>query len=858
MPAIPGMALEPGTRLGTYEVIAPIGSGGMGDVYRARDTNLRRDVAIKLLPHALGADPDRVARFEREARAVAGLSHPNIVAIHDFGNQDGVRYAVTELLEGQTLRDVMGAGPLAPAKAIQLVAQIARGLEAAHARGIVHRDLKPENVFVLEDGHVKILDFGLAKSAAPVASAATVTSPGRTEAGVLLGTVGYMSPEQARGDTVDQRTDIFSLGCVLYEVLAGRRAFQSDSSIDTLHATLHADPELTVISQASGSLARIVGRCLEKKPSNRFQSAADLRFALENVTESHGGDAAPRAIQPRSPSRRVARTAMVLATIAIVVVAAWFAGKRRSSTTSVPAAIPQARGIAVLPFDNLGEPGQAYFAAGVTEEVTLQLAKIRALRVMSRTAVARFKDPTAQLAEMTREMNIGAVLAGSVRHAGSQVRVSVQLLAAPSGETLWSEQYERTAGNIFDVQSDIAFRVARALQASLARDERARIERLPTQNTAAYERYLKQQPLSATIPERNTEGLRLLDEAVALDPRFAMAHAERARRLRFSGNRTGRNDTLAAIAAARTALTIDPQLAPAHYQFGIAISKLGHIDEARVSMQRAIELDSNLYLAMQDLAIMEVTAGRLDQAVYWGQRALPLAPNVAGSYYTVALPLTLLDDQVAERFLTAATRRFPGGLQSLLAVIEMRRGNAKAGFDRMQAVEAVNPGNAGVTSLVNELAVYAGAPAASQRLDEWVRKFPAQNGWWAPYTPRTLRAHLFIRAGQPERARPLIDAALAEIRQALQDGDRSHIPPYEEAALQLMLGHREAALALFDKAIDAGAADGEFPKVDPLMADIRQEPRFTASLGRIERRLAEMRQRVDFSTIAELAAPARN
>jgi TolB-like protein len=512
----------------------------------------------------------------------------------------------------------------------------------------------------------------------------------------------------------------------------------------------------------------------------------------------------------------------------------------------------------VLPFDNLGEADRDYFAAGVTEEVTLQLAKIRALRVMSRNAVARFKDPTAQLAEMTRELNIGAVLAGTVRHAGSQVRVNVQLLASPSGEVMWSEQYERTVSNIFEVQSDIAFRVARALQASLAPEERARIERLPTSNAAAYELYLKQQPLSSVVPERNAEGLRLLDEAIALDPKFAIAHAARARRLRFSGNRTGRDDTMAAVAAAQTALTIDPQLASGHYQFGMAILHLGRIDEARRSIQHAIELDTNYYIAMQDLAIIEANSGRLDQAISWARRALPLAPNVSGSYYTLGLPLTLLDDRVAERFLTAAARRFSSGVEELLAVIEMRRGNAAAGFERMRVREAANPGNAGVTSLVNELAVYADTPDAAERLDTWVKTFPSQRGWWAPYTPRTLRAHLFMRAGQPERAQPLIDAALAGIRQEIDGGDRRPYPLYEEAALQLMLGHRDTALDLFDKAIDAGVLDSEFPKVDPLMAAIRHEPRFIASLSRIERLVAEMRQRVDLSGLEELVAPARN
>jgi len=392
----------------------------------------------------------------------------------------------------------------------------------------------------------------------------------------------------------------------------------------------------------------------------------------------------------------------------------------------------------------------------------------------------------------------------------------------------------------------------------------ARIQRLPTNNKAAYEAYLRQRPLVMAVPAQNAEGLRLLDEAIALDPKFALAHAMRARRFTFSGNVTGRDDYTWAIQAAQTAISLDPQLSRAHYALGVALSKVGHIDDARLAMQRAIELDSNNYMAMEDLAIMEVNAGRLDQAVYWARRALPLAPNIAGTHYTLALPVIFLDATAAERYLTTASRRFPAPgspladyLHSMLAVIDMRRGNAAAGLARMRALEPSYPGNAQVTALTNELATYAEAPDAAERLDAAVRTSPAQRGVWAPYTMRTLRAHLFIRARQSERARPLIDAALADIRNAVQDGDRGPNAPYEEAALQLMLGNRDRALDLFDKTIDAGALEGEFPKVDPLMAGIRHEPRFVASLARIESRLAEMRQRVDLSGLEELVPAPR-
>src|SRR5882672_2218109 len=274
------MSLKPGTRVGPYEILGPLGAGGMGEVYRAKDARLSRDVAIKVLPKQLAGDDDFLGRFEREAKAVAALSHPGILAIFDFGTHDGLVYAVTELLEGETLRARLASGALPARKAVDLAIQIARGLAAAHDKGIVHRDLKPENLFVTRDGRIKILDFGLARAAdAPSGDNATQT-PTRVELtspGAVLGTVGYMSPEQVRGTAADARSDIFSLGCVLYEMLTGTRAFSKDTAAETMTAILHEDPAPAPAgsSPVSGPLRAILDRCLEKDPNERFRSAHD-------------------------------------------------------------------------------------------------------------------------------------------------------------------------------------------------------------------------------------------------------------------------------------------------------------------------------------------------------------------------------------------------------------------------------------------------------------------------------------------------------------------------------------------------------------------------------------------------------
>jgi tetratricopeptide (TPR) repeat protein len=432
----------------------------------------------------------------------------------------------------------------------------------------------------------------------------------------------------------------------------------------------------------------------------------------------------------------------------------------------------------------------------------------------------------------------------------------VQLLAAPSGETLWGEQYDRTLANIFDVQSDIAVRVARAMQASLAPEERARIERAPTENTEAYQLFLQQRELNQSVQEQNAKGIALLQQAIQLDPRFALAHASLARRLLFRGLITGREDYLRGVETARLAVKLDPQLARAHYALAITLRRAGFPDEARLAWQRSIELDPNSWLAMEDLSGGEIDAGRVDQAFYWARRAFPLAPNLALSHYQLALPLIFLDNAVAERFLRAAARRFapddPGGGQRIAimqAVVEFRRGDGAAAVERLRQAHAAAPTiSTGRRALV-EFAVYHGAPDAGTLVDAELKASPETLMFWGPYTARILRAFLWTRAGQPDRARPLIDAAMEAAAEAITGGDRTFQPHYQHAVLHVMRGDRGSALAAFERAVDAGMREALFMRRDPLLAALASEPRFLAAMERVDRDLAAMRQRVDLREI---------
>jgi TolB-like protein len=438
------MALESGSRLGPYEVVGLLGSGSMGEVYRARDPRLEREVAIKVLPEEI-ADRRHLRRFEQEARAAGALNHPNVLAVYDVGTHHGAPYVVSELLEGHTLKVRLANGALPVGKAVDHALQIAHGLAAAHDKGIVHRDLKPDNVFITEDGRVKILDFGLAKLTRPaplVQGEVQRIATHATESGVVLGTVGFMSPEQVRGETVDHRSDIFSFGAVLYEMLSGVRAFRGDSAVETMNAILKEDPpEVSRTSRISPGLAGLVRRCLEKRAGDRFHSAHDLALALEAASSGLSGpwpERRPVAAFAASLKRHKRR---LLAVAAMVVVGgALYGGRVRFPATPVTNAIDS---VAVLPFDNVGgDPDREYLSDGVAETLINGLSRLPNLRVIARSTSFRFRGSDVDPRQVGRDLGVGAVLTGRVSQRGDTLVIGAELVDVAQGTQLWGERYK--------------------------------------------------------------------------------------------------------------------------------------------------------------------------------------------------------------------------------------------------------------------------------------------------------------------------------------------------------------------------------------------------------------------------------
>ena len=592
----------------------------MGEVYRARDPRLDRQVAVKVLPTEMASSPDRLARFEHEARAVAGLNHPNIVTLHSVESDGDVRFLTMELVEGQTLSDLVTLGGLPLQRILELAIPMTDALVAAHERGVVHRDLKPATVMVTRDGRVKVLDFGLAKIAAkearPEAATLAATFPMSGE-GQVFGTVPYMAPEQIRGEPVDARTDLFALGILLYELSAGRRPFRGKTSADVSSSILRDEPEPLdgIRSDLSADFLRIVSRCLEKSPRDRFQTALGVSNELRALR---------RTLERGAPERPANDKVATIAVLAFV---------NRSASAD-----------------------DQYFSDGLADEILNVLAKIQGLRVSARASSFYFKGKDVPLAEIGKALNVATLLDGSVRKSGDRVRISVQLVQASDGYHLWSETYDRTLDDIFAVQDDIAQSVVKELRSKLlgeeadsdgsvqARAEVAKAAKGRGTNPEAHRLFLLGRHLVGLLTREDTaKGIGYLKRALDLDPKLALAWTELSRAY---SNQAGLGWSPVADGyrrsreAAEQALALEPDLSEAHARVGW-IRMVYDWDRrgAEASFQRALELAPGNSLALRMSGVLAEEMGRFEEAIEFFRRALEQDPLSAPAYHTFGLTL---------------------------------------------------------------------------------------------------------------------------------------------------------------------------------------------------------------------------
>jgi TolB-like protein/Tfp pilus assembly protein PilF len=768
----------------------------MGEVYRARDTRLGRDVAIKVLPTAFTADPERLRRFELEARSASALNHPNIVTVHDVGEHEGTPYVVLELLEGQTLRERLAAGALGARKAAEYAVQIAHGLAAAHEKGIVHRDLKPDNVFITKHGRVKILDFGLAKTGHETTGASATNAPTEagTEPGVVMGTVGYMSPEQVRGQPADQRSDLFAFGAMLYEMLTGNRAFAGSSAVETMNAILNADPPEPSRSQAevTPALDRIVRRCLEKSPAERFQSAEDLAFALGEASSVASASVVP----PPAVSRKRPRLGLTLLAAVVLLLAALFAANvgglrdrfRSASSTG------RIRSLAVLPLENFSrDPEQEYFADGMTEELITNLAQIGSLHVISRMSAMHYKGSKKPLPQIARELKVDAVLEGSVGRAGNRVRITAQLIDAATDRHLWAKSYERDLKDVLSLQSEVAQAVAREVRAAVTPEERARLARARPVDPEVHELYLQGRAhLGHGIEKELRSAIALFERGLAKDPKDARCWA-------------GLADAWASLSdfylppmvampkakeAAEKALQLDDSLAEAHTSLGFVYTIYEwNWAEAEKELRRALQLNPGYAPAHDWYGWLLAALGRQAECLRESRlaRALdPLSPMIQTDAGWGAMVSRQPDEAIGPLKRAIELEPAYGMAHATLAIVYAQKGLRSDALAEAQKAQEVDH-----SPLI--LAMAGGAIAA---------------------------------AGDFAGARKVLER-VKEITKT------RYVCAYEVSVIYVHLGEKDEAFRWLEKAYEARSQCLPFLKVDPQLDPIRSDPRYADLVRRL-------------------------
>jgi TolB-like protein/Tfp pilus assembly protein PilF len=737
-----------GTTLSHYRILESLGAGGMGTVYRAHDERLGRDVALKVLPTGCDLDSEACERLRLEARTLSRVNHPGIAAVYDLdSSRDGVEFLVMELVPGVTLDERLRQGPLPEREALGIAVQAAEALAAAHREGVVHRDIKPGNVRVTPEGRLKILDFGVALLAEPLRERAeTVTQSG---AGEMAGTLAYMAPEQVLGEAVDARTDLYGLGVLLYELLTGRPPFRAELPGPLIDAILHAPPVPPGEERPglSAGFAAVVLRLLEKRPERRYRTAGELLEDLRALATAGG-------VAPGAP----------------------LVGRR------------PLRSVAVLPLENLSrDPEQEYFADGMTDALISGLAKVRGLRVISRTSVMRYKTERPALAAVARALHVDAIVEGSVLGAGNRVRITANLIDPAGDVHLWSETYDRDLGDILALQSDVAGAIAREVQCRLTAPEEARPSAVRSVDPGAVQAYLKGRfQWEKRTDEGVTKAVELFQQAIGIDPLYALAYAGLADAHVVLANfslRPSRESAARARAAAKRALEIDPTLAEAYVPLAaIADCHEWQRVEAERLFRRAIELGPNYANAHHWYSDLLISLGRYEEALAEVRLAQDLDP----------LSMIISTSEGAIHYYA---REYERSVESLLRVIDLDPRFA--------------PTWRGLGGSYEMLGLYDEAIAAFEKSRELTGG--------STYSVMAL-AHTYARMG--DRAR-----ALSIVEELRRDAPRRYVSPYSMAAVHAALGEKDAAFECLDRSLEERDRALVWLAVSPRFDPLRGDPR---------------------------------
>jgi serine/threonine protein kinase/Flp pilus assembly protein TadD len=656
-------------RIGRYEVLKLLGAGGMGEVYLAQDVKLDRKLAIKILPSDL-AGQDRVRRFIQEAKAASALNHPNIITIYEIDEVDSEQFIATEYIEGETLRDRIRAGALHTRDAIDIAMQVASALSATHGVGIVHRDIKPENIMLRRDGIVKVLDFGLAKLSPtkfPVEAdpEAPTQAQINTEPGTVLGTAQYMSPEQARGFEVDARSDIWSLGCVLYEMITARQPFNGETTIDVMSGILHREPDPLVSQMAQGlrELERVVNRALRKDREERYQTIKDLYIELKDLK-------CELELQERQSS------------------------SARTSVESLPSiSFPSTssnreKSIAVLYFENMSDDKESdYFCAGITEDIITDLSKINHLKVIPRADVLPFRKKEVNTRQVGEALRVNYILEGSVRTAGNRIRITAQLIDVRDGFYVWAERFDRLMEDIFDLQNEVSQKIATALKISLTDSEIQELARKPTDDLRAYDYYMQGRELLYLKGKKNTENaIKMFERAAAIDEGFAASYAGLAEAYScmyewYDGSTRWLGE---AIEMNQKALTLDPTSLEAKFGIAMVYFHHGRFTEAKRTIEAILKEDSEFHPGYFRLGLIAERMCDIEEALTHFKRAAELKPYdedswrfLAGAYRKLGNEEAAYDASV--KVIEVTARKLEASLDDIIVMSKLAEAYARFG-----------------------------------------------------------------------------------------------------------------------------------------------------------------------------------
>jgi TolB-like protein/Tfp pilus assembly protein PilF/predicted Ser/Thr protein kinase len=879
-----------GKTISHYRIVEKLGEGGMGIVYKAHDTSLDRDVALKFLPQYLTSDTSEKERFYHEARAASALNHPNITTIYEIGEHEGQLFIAMECVEGRTLKQLVESEPPSIKKALEITIQAGEGLAAAHEKGVVHRDIKSENVMLTPKGQAKIMDFGLAK----VKGATKLTKAGST-----LGTAAYMSPEQAEGEEVDHRSDIFSFGVVLYELLTGKLPFKGEHHAALLYSIINDDPPplARFNEKASEDLQRIVSKALAKDRGERYQHVDDMladlrreRRALDYAKTAHARSAAmqppapggaqlqapagvPRApaaappppaagaLQPsaEAPSRaaeaarpaaakrrgnllRILVPTIIVAAVVILVI---LLNPFNFQIGLKKTAAEDRKSVAVLPFTNMsGSKEDEFFSDGITEDIITQLTNIGELKVISRTSVMQYKNTNKNLREIARELGVATVLEGSVRRAGNQVRIVAQLIDATNDEHLWAQTYDKEMTQIFAIQSDVARQIASALKAKLSPREEELLEKKPTDNLDAYSYYLKGREYYYRYTKRDNENaVELFKKALELDPNYALAYAGLGDAYGQGVEKWGFADAWvdSAIAVSNKAIAIDPHLAEGYKALGLAYGAKGWGRKALEADEKAVEINPNYHPALGNIGYQNMGLGRYDEALKWMKKSLAANPMIPYSYVGVGMAYVALADYPrAIEWYNKALDLQPDLIDALfgLGLVAMAQGEYQQCLEQARKISSLQPDNVIGLGMAGNAEVLLGN---YEEAENYFNKAMAID----TMSECTSLGYVYWKTGRKEEARRMFERSRAIDEKLIENGKEYYGPRYDMAEIEAVLGNKEEAYNWLQKAVDAGWLAYRPMELDPLLENLRGDDRFKRMMADLKTRVDEMRKRAE-------------